>query len=102
MMSNTKQISIRHWVPNINIDRTDKHIRILTYNILCDSLLSCSTQIEKEELSKYPFLDWETRKKSILQELTELNGDLVCIQEFEKDESFIKYMGQNGYDVIIV
>jgi mRNA deadenylase 3'-5' endonuclease subunit Ccr4 len=92
---------LRHWVPNIKLERTDNHIRIATYNILCDSLLACSTQIDEKELADYPYLEWSIRKKKLLEELTEIDADIVAIQEFEKDEDIIKYMGHVGYDVKI-
>jgi CCR4-NOT transcription complex subunit 6 len=100
MINKSKQISLRNWVPEINIEKSDKNIRIITYNILCDSLLSCSTEINEEELANFPNLKWEERKKKILDELRELDADIICLQEFERDEEMIKYLGEMGYDVI--
>ena len=93
----------RHFVPEIQIenmnDDSSDYIRVISYNILSDSLLSISTQIEESDLVNYPYMSWENRKKNILAELYELNGDVICIQEFEKDEDFISALGKLGYDV---
>jgi mRNA deadenylase 3'-5' endonuclease subunit Ccr4 len=102
MINNSKHLSLRHWVPNIDIGSSDKHIRVLTYNILCDSLTSCSTEINEEDLGKFPYLQWDVRRKKILEELNELNADIVCIQEFERDEEMINYLGGIGYDVSVI
>lgn len=94
--------NVRNWVPAIDIDETsDKVIRVVTYNILSDSLLSISTQIDEADLKKLPHLKWEKRRINILNEILELKGDIICIQEFERDEFFIEELGKNGYDVII-
>ena len=48
---------------------------------------------------KFPFLNWEYRKKIILEELNELNADIICLQEFERDQSFIEELMSKGYEV---
>ena len=90
----------RSWVPNIEVKQTNgENIRVLSYNILCDSLLPISTQISEDDISRMPFLHWVNRRTKIIDELAELDGDIVCIQEFERDEVLIDKMGQMGYDV---
>ena len=96
--------NFRHFVPEIQIENmheNPEYIRVISYNILCDSLLPISTQIEESDLVNYPYMIWENRRKIILAELVELNGDVVCLQEFERDENFITAMGNLGYDVKI-
>jgi mRNA deadenylase 3'-5' endonuclease subunit Ccr4 len=90
----------RTWVHEIQINNSNgEYIRVVTYNILADSLLSISTQIHESEFENLPHLLWENRRASILEELKELDGDVLCLQEFEKDELMIEELGKLGYDV---
>ncbi len=96
--------NFRFFVPEINIDNFENnsdYFRVITYNILADSLLPVSTQMDESELKKYSYMHWTNRKQNILAELKELRGDLICIQEFERDEEFISTLGNIGYDVNI-
>ena len=65
--------NIRSWYPDIPLEKiteklsnTQYPIRIVQYNILCDSLLPISTHIVEEDLKLCPFYLWENRKKKIL------------------------------------
>ena len=94
----------RYWVPEIeikDIETTPQYIRVMSYNILCDSLLSVSTQIQEEDLINYAHMSWENRKKAILNEIKELKPDVICLQEFERDEDLIRNLGVLKYDVKI-
>lgn len=95
--------NFRYFVPEINleIEQNPDYIRIISYNILCDSLLPISTNINEEDLNNYPYMLWENRKNKIIQEIKELKGDIICLQEFERDEQFIGALGKLGYDVYI-
>ncbi len=44
-------------------------------------------------------MKWEQRKRKIIDELKEINGDIICLQEFERDEEMVKIFSQMGYDV---
>jgi mRNA deadenylase 3'-5' endonuclease subunit Ccr4 len=90
---------LRNWTPNIKLEENDKLIRIMSYNILCDSLICVSTNYKEEECETNPILKWADRKMKIINEILEHKCDIVCIQEFERDEEFIKIMGQNSYEV---
>lgn len=97
--------NIRKWLPEIEPEKIIpklKHpnylTRVVQYNILSDSLLPISTKIVEEDLVKLPHLSWENRSKKILSELKTLNGDLVALTEFEKDEKFIKELNSYGYE----
>lgn len=48
---------------------------------------------------KEDYLNWEFRKIKIINELKTLNSDIICLQEFEKDEKFIQEFGKSGYDM---
>lgn len=95
--------NVRNFVPDIEMDRNDpKLIRVISYNILCDSLVSVSTQIQEEDINKLPYMQWENRRNKILMEINELNADIICIQEFERDKVFIEEMAKNNYDVYLI
>jgi mRNA deadenylase 3'-5' endonuclease subunit Ccr4 len=65
---------------------------------LADSLVEHTAELITD-IDKNTFLNWESRRTRILNELSALNSDIICLQEFEKDETFILEMGKNGYDV---
>lgn len=90
----------RQWAPNIDLSNYSSNIlRVVSYNILADSLLSISTQIVEEDLDKVPHMNWCNRSKAIMNEINELNPDIICFQEFERDENFIRQLRLKGYDV---
>lgn len=91
--------SHRVWVPNVDLEKSEEYVRVISYNILCDSLITVSTEIDESQHEKFPFFKWENRRRGILAELKELDGDIICLQEFERDEIFIEEMGKMGYDV---
>ena len=86
----------REWLPDIKtseiqsvLPNPNRLIRVINYNVLADSLLPISTKIKESEIdSKLPHLKWENRAQKIFEELKELNGDILCIEEIERDESF--------------
>ena len=97
----------RNFIPNIDqniIENTlsdkNKYIRVIQYNILCDSLLKATTKLTEESIKKFDFYNWENRKKRLLEELKNLNGDLIGFEEFERDEKFIKEFNQIGYEFL--
>jgi mRNA deadenylase 3'-5' endonuclease subunit Ccr4 len=92
---------LRHWTPNIQLEG-DNLIRVMTYNILCDSLICISTNYKEEECETNPILKWADRKMKIINEILEHKCDIISIQEFEKDEDFIRIMGQNSYEEIYI
>ena len=76
--------NLRKWLPNIDqneikskLKNPNKLIRVINYNLLCDSLLPASTHIKESDLSKLPYLNWDNRRERILSELNEINGDLI-------------------------
>ncbi len=96
-------LNIRKWVPNLDIDLSSNHyLRVMSYNILCDSLLSISTNIKESELNKMPFLKWNERRKKILEEILIIKPDILCIQELEKDEFLIAELGKMNFDVGLI
>lgn len=76
-------------------------IRVTSYNILADSLTSCSLSIKEEDLDKnYPYIKIENRRQLIIKELKSLMSDIIGIQEMEKDLTFINEMNNAGYEVL--
>lgn len=80
----------------------DKLLRIMSYNILADSLSTVSIGIEDKDLAQYPYLKWEERRKNILNEINFYKPDIICIQEFERDSLFVKELNNNNYDLMFV
>jgi mRNA deadenylase 3'-5' endonuclease subunit Ccr4 len=98
--------NIRDWYPEIELEKiiekisnTQYPIRIVQYNILCDSLLPISTRIIEEDLKKLPHLSWENRAKKIIEELKTLNGDLISLTELENDVNFMRELNNAGYEL---
>jgi hypothetical protein len=89
----------RTWVPEIQKNQKNNYIRVMSYNILCDSLASISTNIKESELKNFPFLNWEIRRKKILEEIKLHSPDILCIQELERDEILLNSLGEMGFDV---
>jgi mRNA deadenylase 3'-5' endonuclease subunit Ccr4 len=95
--------NIRKWVPNIDIDsKSNNYIRIMSYNILCNSLVGVSTNLKEHQLEKMSFIKWEERRKKIISEITVINPDVLCLQELEKDDYLISELAKLNFDVIIV
>ena len=98
--------NIRSWYPDIPLEKISSKlsknqclIRIVQYNILCDSLLPISTHIIEEDLQKFPYFSWANRSKKILEELKTLNGDMISLIEIENDSNFMKEMNNIGYEI---
>lgn len=106
LTENTKleyPLNIRKWVPKLNIDlNSNNYFRVMSYNILCDSLLSISTNIKETELNKMPFIKWDERRKKILEEISTLKPDILCIQELERDDYLIAELGKKNFDVGLI
>lgn len=96
----------REWLPELSTETIQKTlsnpnrlIRVINYNILSDSLLPISTKIKESEIEKLPYLKWENRSIKVLEELQQLNGDILCIEEIEKDEKYlIPTLSSMGYE----
>lgn len=91
--------SERTWAPNVEIEDNPNNVRVITYNIMADSLVTISCSLTEEQMKKLPYLEWAVRREKILDELQGLDGDIICLQEFERDEEFITRMAKLGYDV---
>ena len=77
----------------------EKQIRIGNYNILAQSLLSVSLRGNaKKENKKY--LTWNFRKKLIEKQISKLNFDVLCIEEFENDSQFVNELNKMGYEIV--
>ena len=72
-------------------------LRVTSYNILADSLIGHTAY--SDERADLIYFNWEKRRTRIISELKTLNSDIICIQEFEKDDKFIEEMGKNGYNI---
>ena len=98
--------NIRNWYPDIPLEKiteklsdTQYPIRVVQYNILCDSLLPVSTRILEEDLKLLPHLSWENRSKKIFEELKTLDADLISLTEIENDTKLIRDLNNIGYEL---
>ena len=98
--------NIRSWYPDIPLEKIKEKIspnqfpiRVVQYNILCDSLLPISTYIVEDDLKLFPYFSWENRRKKILEELKTLEADLISLVEMENDNEFMKELNNIGYEV---
>ena len=95
----------RKWIPEFKTEtllsklKHPNHlIRVVQYNILCDSLLPISTKIIEEDIKLLPHLSWENRSQKILNELKTINADLIGLTEIENDVNFIKKLHESNYE----
>lgn len=70
--------------------------RVVTYNILCERYAT------KSKYGYVPtrFLKWESRRQLILDELTALDADILCLQELDRasyDDFFRSELSKIGY-----
>lgn len=70
--------------------------KAITYNILCERYAP------KVKYGYVPdeFLQWKYRRQMVLDELSTLNADVICLQELDKqsyDEFFRQQLSMNGY-----
>lgn len=95
----TEQPPPRSWIVLQEPDRTSPAalFSVMCYNVLCDKYAT-------HQLYGYcpPWaLNWEYRKKSIMQEILSCNADIISLQEVETEQYFkfflVELKGQ-GYD----
>ena len=107
--TNPFPFNYREWLPNIDmslllskLQNKDYLIRVMSYNILCDSLLPVSTKIPENATTQFPYLQWSFRAKQLLNEITQISPDIICFQEIEKDENyFIPGLHLQGFEIAI-
>jgi len=59
---------LRKWTLKIETNNYgDRIIRVMTYNIICDSFITFSTGIDENECENNPILKWSVRKQKILK-----------------------------------
>jgi mRNA deadenylase 3'-5' endonuclease subunit Ccr4 len=63
-----------------------EHMKVISYNILCPSYAKEWTY----PYCDYKALEWQNRKKYILQELLSYDSQIICLQEVEDYSYFTK------------
>ncbi|KAI3351805.1 hypothetical protein L3Q82_020639 [Scortum barcoo] len=95
----TEQPPARSWISLQDLDRTRPSalFSVMCYNVLCDKYAT-------RQLYGYcpPWaLNWEYRKKSIMQEILGCNADIISLQEVETEQYysfFLPELKEQGYD----
>lgn len=90
----------RKWIPDIKIDTNGpNNLRIVSYKLSCSSMNAKSSKMTQEDVDRLFHMNYENRRQKTINELKELNGDLLCLQEIERDDVFEKSMEAMGYEV---
>jgi len=73
------------------MDRGDLGIRLLSYNVLAQNLLTQHRELYRGK--KRFLLDWKYRWDGIQREVVQINPDIVCLQEvqFKNPNHFLEY-----------
>ncbi|XP_069124351.1 uncharacterized protein [Argopecten irradians] len=87
------------WLANSERNRPTAIFTVMCYNVLCDKY--CTRQL-------YGYcpswaLNWEYRKKGIMEEIKHCAADIICLQEVETDQFynfFLPELKRDGYDGI--
>ena len=77
--------------------KTEENIKILSYNILAQSLLIDSLNLKKEEISEIPYLNIDYRFDKIFEKILELSPDICLFQEYENNGKLKNYSKQKIY-----
>ena len=65
--------------------KSEENIKILSYNILAQSLLSDSLHKSNEEIDEIDYLQLDYRFNKIFEKIVELEPDICLFQEFEQN-----------------
>lgn len=91
----------RQWIVSQRPDiaRPSAIFTVMCYNVLCDKYCT------RQQYGYCPVwaLNWEYRKKGILDDIRNLNGDIISLQEVETDQFynfFLPELKRDGYDGI--
>ncbi|XP_046749678.1 protein angel homolog 2 isoform X2 [Diprion similis] len=73
-------------------------IRLFSYNILAQYLLETHSYLYKHH--NQCSLEWETRKKLLIQEILEAQATVICLQEMQEDHlnEFLKPFKEHKYN----
>ena len=82
--------------------KKQENIKILSYNILAQSLLSDSLHITNEEIENIPYLGIDYRFNKIFEKIVELKPDICLFQEFEHYKKFKNFFDSKKlpYEII--
>ncbi|KAL5019281.1 hypothetical protein ScPMuIL_005003 [Solemya velum] len=97
----TTQPPQRQWIPIANPDRsrTTAIFTVMCYNVLCDKYCT------RQQYGYCPswVLNWEYRKKGIIEEIRNCSADIISLQEVETDQFytfFLPELKRDGYEGI--
>ncbi|CAH1794017.1 unnamed protein product [Owenia fusiformis] len=91
----------RPWIPLANPERRKPTaiFTVMCYNVLCDKY--CTSQLYGYTASWA--LNWEYRKKGIIEEIRHYSADIITLQEVETEmyfNFFLPELKRDGYDGI--
>lgn len=77
-------------------------IKILSYNILAQSLLSDSLKMTEEQIKNTTYLDIDYRSNKIVETIDNLNPDICLFQEYEKQSKLKEKLKTNNHSYEIL
>ena len=82
--------------------KSEENIKILSYNILAQSLLSDSLHKSNEEIDEIDYLQLDYRFNKIFEKIVELEPDICLFQEFEQNGKLKQLFNSKNlsYDII--
>ena len=77
--------------------KNEETIKILSYNILAQSLICDSLQITEEQIKKLDYLDYDYRINKIFEIIDKLHPDICLFQEYEHKGKLKEILNKNNY-----
>lgn len=82
--------------------QNEESIKILSYNILAQSLLCDSLQLTEEQIKNISYLNIDYRINKIFQIIDNLHPDIILFQEFENNGKLKQKFKANNYSYEIL
>ena len=82
--------------------KKEETLKIMSYNILAQSLISDSLHITEEQAKNTSYLDVDYRNDKIFQKINELHPDIFLFQEYEHKGKLNKKFKENNFSYEIL
>ena len=82
--------------------KKEETLKIMSYNILAQSLISDSLHITEDQVQNIPYLNIDYRTDKIFQKINELHPDVFLFQEYEHKGKLSEKLKANNYSYEIL
>ena len=82
--------------------KKEETLKIMSYNILAQSLISDSLHITEDQVQNIPYLNIDYRTDKIFQKINELHPDVFLFQEYEHKGKLSEKLNANNYSYEIL